>query len=324
MFDTYARYFQTEIPVVPGARYAHVLLVRRTDSYAVFRTDGSLNVARVRAGVQDHVPITRITLFKRKQSTAERLTGRELLRRHGVIGEECRYNEGFCGVCPDCVLYGYAIGDSGSEKSKVYVDTCYSVTAYDDSHETFTLNAPYEDGTMTRGSQTTNRFSEEDHVLPQVFFPAVVTLRDPTPAGLAYLLNNLRRTRLYGAETTRAGRMTNQVLGLIFADGEIFSNLRLTQRTHDLLTQAGQLTPPLDEQAVATAVTAAAAELVAADGVAYTAVRGDELTALLHDVDRITTDESKLAQFLHDLKAETAAYAERAGATGKDKGKKKG
>jgi hypothetical protein len=49
---------------------------------------------------------------------------------------------------PDCIIYGFAIGDSGSEKSKVVVDTAFSITSFDDSHETFTLNAPYENGTM--------------------------------------------------------------------------------------------------------------------------------------------------------------------------------
>jgi hypothetical protein len=53
-------------------------------------------------------------------------------------------------TCPDCITYGFAIGDSGSEKSKVITDTAYSLTPYDDSHETRTLNAPYEDGTMSR------------------------------------------------------------------------------------------------------------------------------------------------------------------------------
>jgi CRISPR-associated protein Csc2 len=49
---------------------------------------------------------------------------------------------------PDCIIYGFAIGDSGSEKSKVVVDTAFSITPFDESHESFTFNAPYENGTI--------------------------------------------------------------------------------------------------------------------------------------------------------------------------------
>jgi len=322
MFNEYAKHFHSEIPARPGAKYAHLIVLRRTESYAVFKTDGELNTARVPAGVKDTTMMTRLTLFKRKQSTPERLTGRELLRRYGIYEEikgktnkECKYNEDFCGVCPDDVLYGYAIGDSGSEKSKVYTDTAYSLTSYDESHETFTLNAPYEDGTMTKGDKTTNRFSEQDHVLPGVYFPSVVTLRDPTPQGLAYVINNLRRTRLYGAQTTRTGHMDNQILAIIFADGEIFSNLRLTQLAFDK-SNGGKTDVPK-------AVLEAAKEQVAKDGVVYELLEGEKLTQQLTQLDEVFTNESKLKAFLHSLARETYAYAERVGAIAKPKSSRK-
>lgn len=323
MFEGFEDHFQPAIPTRPGARYAHVVVLRRTDSYAVFKTDGELNTARVARGVVDQAPITRLTIFKRKQSTPERLTGRELLRRYGVydqiqqtLGRECKYNEDFCGVCPDCVMYGYAIGETGSEKSKVYVDTAYSLTSYDDSHETFTLNAPFEDGTMTKGGATTNRFSEQDHVKPGVSFPGIVTLRDPTPQGLAYLLNNLRRTRLYGAQTTRTGHVENVVAAIIFADGEIFSNLRLTQAVFDQVGQAS------GEQDLREAVVMAARELVRRDGVVYQMVEGEALETVMTDLDAIFTDAGRLRGFLQDFAGQTREYADLIGVTGSAKKKK--
>ena len=84
MFDQYQSHFQASIPKISGAKYAHFILLRETDSYAVFKTDGELNVARVRAGLDNTAIITRLVLFKRKQTTPERLTGRELLRRYGI------------------------------------------------------------------------------------------------------------------------------------------------------------------------------------------------------------------------------------------------
>lgn len=322
MFSEYAKHFHSEIPTRPSGKYAHLIVLRRTESYAVFKTDGELNTTRVAAGVEDTAMMTRLTLFKRKQSTPERLTGRELLRRYGIYegifqatNKKCEYNEAFCGECPDDVLYGYAIGDSGSEKSKVYTDSAYSLTSYDESHETFTLNAPYEDGTMTKGDKTTNRFSEQDHVLPGVYFPSVVTLRDPTPGGLAYVINNLRRTKLYGAQTTRTGHMENQILAIIFADGEIFSNLRLTQLTHDKL-KVGNV-------AVATAVLEAAKEQVSRDGVVYEILTGDPLSKQLNELDAVFTNEANLKQFLQQLAKEARTYSVLVGVVPDSKAKSK-
>ena len=328
MFTGYEKYFHTEIPVRPGAKYAHIIVLRRTESYGVFKTDGELNTARVATSLTDLTPMTRITIFKRKQSTPERLTGRELLRRYGIqagiktkTNKDCEYNVSFCGMCPDDVLYGYAIGDSGSEKSKVYVDTAYSLTSYDMSHETFTLNAPYEHGTMTQAGQTTNRFSEQDHVLPGIYFPSIVTLRDPTANGLAYIINNLRRTKLYGAQTTRTGRVDNTIIGIVFADGEIFSNLRLTQATHDNLPQP-QSERTFDDSKVSEAVLTAAQNLVKKDGVVYNLVAGNDLQKLLDELDGLFTDEEKLESFLKAVAQEAFSYADTVGVVPKPKAAK--
>lgn len=324
MFDQYKLHFQTAIPRIPGAKYAHFIVLRETDSYAVFKTDGELNVARVRAGLQDSNVISRLVIFKRKQTTPERLTGRELLRRYGIYEfitanyerikeskdktiKECTYNESPCGGCPDCVIYGYAIGESGSEKSKIFIDSAYAIPAYEESHATFTLNAPYEDGTMTKETSTTNRFSEQDHVLPQIPFPSVITLRDPSPNSFLYILNNLYRTKRYGAQTTRTGSMQNKIIAVIFSDGEIFSNLRLTQKLHDLLENQQ---PPYDLEILKNKTEEAVEALVKEDGVLYTLVTGDSLAALQNEAQSILSDESTFKEWLNTLAKETLEYAE--------------
>lgn len=140
-----SKYFHTEIPAKPMGKYVHFVTIRVTESYPLFQTDGELNKARVRAGLrpENSDPISRLAMFKRKQSSPERLTGRELLRNYQIGDwEKCDYNVDFSKTTPDCILYGFAIGDSGSEKSKVVVDTAYSITPFDDSHLNFTLNAP--------------------------------------------------------------------------------------------------------------------------------------------------------------------------------------
>jgi len=297
-------WFQPQVPGKPMGRYAHIITIRVTDSYPLFQTDGELNTARVMAGVADKEPMTRITIFKRKQSTPERLVGRELLRRYGFISGDaydekkknevdasglpiCDYNVKFCTQCPDCISYGYAIGDQGSEKSKVITDTAYSLTSYEHSHEAFTLNAPYEDGTMTRYGEGTSRINEQDHVTPQVIFPSVVTTRDLTENLFLYALNNILRTKRYGAQTTRTGRMQNHIVAVVLADGEIFSNLLFAQTLYDTLKSQGKINPPdpIDPQDAIAAAQEILPHLLKSDGVKIDQLlMGDELNALLYEV----------------------------------------
>jgi len=328
-------FFPTSVPQRPMGHYAHIVLLRETDSYALFQTDGELNTARVHAGITSEDLITRITMFKRKQTTPERLIGRELLRRYGLVSGEaaaegkdrktddrgvaidgaglpiCDYNVDFCKQCPDCISYGFAIGDAGSEKSKVYSDTAYSLSAFDSSHEAFTLNAPYEGGTMSRKGEVTSRINEQDHVRPQTLFPAVITVRDLTTPLFLYVLGNILRARRYGAQTTRTGTMTNHLIGIVLSDGEIFSNLHFTQHLYDRVASH----PNFDQsQPVAVDVALSAArsllpELIAADRVAvHQLLMGEGLTSFLDDFGARTRDEAGMGELLHAALHDSAAY----------------
>jgi CRISPR-associated protein Csc2 len=308
------KHFHSEIPAKPMGKYAHFITIRVTESYPLFQTDGELNKARVRAGVEDSETISRLAMFKRKQSTPERLTGRELLRNYKIGDwEKCDYNVDFSKTTPDCILYGFAIGDSGSEKSKVVVDTAYSITPFDDSHLNFTLNAPFENGTMSRQGEVTSRINSQDHILPQVFFPSIVTVKDPTEAGFLYVFNNILRTRHYGAQTTRTGRVRNQIVGVIFADGEIVSNLRWTQKIYDLLSAGNkiQLPDPLNEDDVLKAAEDAIAHLMTEEYIPHADFVGDDFTALLTEVKAITSDETALKSLLEQANSESVAYAQK-------------
>jgi len=324
-----AKHFHTEIPAKPMGKYAHFITIRITESYPLFQTDGELNKARVRAGVSksNSEPISRLAMFKRKQSTPERLTGRELLRNYKIGDwEKCDYNVDFSKTTPDCVLYGFAIGDSGSEKSKVVVDTAYSITPFDDSHLNFTLNAPFENGTMSRNGEVTSRINSQDHILPQTFFPSIVTLKDPTEAGFLYVFNNILRTRHYGAQTTRTGRVRNELVGVIFADGEIISNLRWTQQIYDLMLerQQIQLPDPLNEDNVLKAAEDAISQLMTKECIPHTDFVGEVLTPLLTEVKAITSDEVQLKALLEQANIESTAYAQKHIFKSAEKGKRGG
>lgn len=308
-----SKFFQAAIPAKPMGKYAHFITIRVTESYPLFQTDGELNKARVRAGIENKEPISRLAMFKRKQSTPERLTGRELLRNYKIgDAEKCDYNVDFSKTTPDCILYGFAIGDSGSEKSKVVVDTAYSITPFDDSHLNFTLNAPFENGTMSRQGEVTSRINSQDHILPQVFFPSIVTLKDPTEAGFLYVFNNILRTRHYGAQTTRTGRVRNELIGIIFADGEIVSNLLWTQKIYDLMQQKGKINPPdpLNEDDVLENATQAITDLMSQECISHTDFIGTSFTSLLSEVKSITSNENRLQEMLIQANTESSVYAQ--------------
>jgi CRISPR-associated protein Csc2 len=320
--------FHTAIPELPMSKYAHIVISRRTDSYPLFQTDGELNLVRVSVGLAsaNQAPMTRIVIFKRKQSTPERLTGRELLRRYNVIaateaeagqngGKHCEYNSAdFCKECPDCILYGFAIGNQGSERSKVMADSAFSLTGYDESHQQATFNGPFETGTMIKSNgETKTALGEQDHVLPQVFFPSVITLKDPTEAGFVYVLNNILRTKRYGAQNTRTGTVDNTVIGIVFADGEVFSNLKLTQKVTDLLQERKQFVSPLLDVHVNQAVADAIPPLLAEDGVVSQLYSGETLSKLLAEVNDIISTEDKLAKLIQQITLEARQYAENFG-----------
>lgn len=302
--------FQREIPNLPSGKYAHIVLLRETNSFALFQTDGELNICRVSLGRKEQAAGTRIVLFKRKQSTPERLTGRELLRRYGVV-ESCKYNsKDFCKRCPDCIYYGFAIGDSGSERSKVLVDSAFSITGYDMSHQQFTFNAPSENGTMSEGGVMKTALGEQDYVLPQVYFPSVVTIKDPTEAEFIYVMNNVLRTKRYGAQNTRTGTVENHVVGVIFSDGELFSNLQLTQAVYDALPKEQLAKTPLPQASVLEAMESVVPGLLREDGLVSRHYDGEKLQTLLQEIIQTTSDEARLMAVLRQANEEASKYAQ--------------
>jgi len=328
--------FPADVPPRPMGHYAHIILLRETDSYSLFQTDGELNTAQVHAGISNPQIISRITMFKRKQTTPERLIGRELLRHYGFTSAEmsdkdsktkrtddrgvaidgagvpiCDYNVDFCKQCPDCISYGFAIGDAGSEKSKVYSDTAYSISHFDTSHEAFTLNAPYEAGTMSRQGELTNRINEQDHVRPQTLFPSVTTIRDLSAPLFRYVLMNVLRARRYGAQTTRTGTMTNHLIGIVLADGEIFSNLHFTQRLYDALNADGHISDidPISVDKALESARALVPQLLQEDRVMCgQTLLGDELDTFLNTLGGQMRDEQAMRALLQAAADSSRVY----------------
>jgi CRISPR-associated protein Csc2 len=172
---------------------------------------------------------------------------------------------------------------------------------------------------MTDKGETRSSFGEQDHVLPQVFFPSIVTLRDPTYASFLYVLGNLLRNDHYGAQETRTGKVHNHLLATVWTNGEIFSNLRFTQVIYDTLIDRNQYHnhEPLDPFDVRAAAVSTYKELMDEEPVIRAAEFIDpEVEALRREVVSIYTDFERTKELLDTLNSLAQEYA-------KSHGKKK-
>lgn len=176
---------------------------------------------------------------------------------------------------------------------------------------------------MSEDGQMKTALGEQDYVMPQVYFPAVVTMKDPTEAEFIYILNNIMRTKRYGAQNTRTGTVENHLVGVVFADGEIFSNLQFTQAIYDALTQEQRAKTPLAQAVVLQAMTTTLPELLREDGAVTQLYMGEKLQALLEEVRQITSNEARLKEVLTQANAETNRYAQAHGVDAKEKKAKK-
>jgi CRISPR-associated protein Csc2 len=316
--------FHDAFPRLPSGKYIHFLMVRHSQSFPVFQTDGTLNIARTQAGLTNSDRFSRLVIFKRKQTTPERLAGRELLRALNLTSADetdkekfCEYNgENSCKKCPDCIIYGFAIGDSGSERSKVYSDSAFSLANYESSHHSFTFNAPFEGGTMSEKGEMRSAINELDHVIPEVKFPTVETLRDPTFEAFIYVLGNLLRTRRYGAQESRTGTMSNHLVGISFGDGEIFSNLHFTQALYDELGDQSQVKTPIDQ--VCQKSQTVVQDLLRKEPINQTQlILGEQLQELLAEVTSIYQNPDQIQEVLTRLYDQTQTYAATYGANAK-------
>lgn len=264
----------------PRGRYASLIIIRKTESETIFRTEGSgegLVKETVTAGVRDQRPLRRVVITKRKQIAVERRTGRELLREHHMLkrprkgkielDHECALNTNTpCERCIDCFLYGFAAGGGGAQKARVMTDDAYSLGPVSQVTDRRTFNATFDNGTMRSpidGKPSTS-INEDEFVRPETHFLDIETLKDVTPGELQYVIGNILRSTRYGAISSRLGRVKNTIAALIFSDCELFSNLELTQATYDHLPreEGGDLPFPLTDQQVETALQRATDDLL--------------------------------------------------------------
>jgi CRISPR-associated protein Csc2 len=310
ILNQHANHLLEEYTNNPQGRYVSLLLVRRVESEAIFRTEGSgeaQNKEFVHAGLEDRSLIRRVVISKRKQTATERRTGRELLRRHDLLyeGESdeglCALNTNNpCGKCVDCMVYGYAAGGGGAQKSRVITDDAFSLHPAAQVIDVRTFNAPYEDGTPwdpEEGRMT--GLGEDEYVRPEAVFVEIETLKDVTMDELRYVLGNVLRTTRYGAISSRIGKVKNHLVGVAFSDCELFSNLELTQAVYDRLKgEDDELDFPIPSEQIVQEARAAANELSQRVVGDVTWLSTDESETLVEEMIDLYSDKERSAAML--------------------------
>ncbi|MBD2319498.1 type I-D CRISPR-associated protein Cas7/Csc2 [Phormidium tenue] len=281
----------------PTGRYVNLIIIRKTQSEAIFRTEGSgepLCREFVQAGVKKRQtdPIQRVVITKRKQTAVERRTGREDLRKNNL---PCLNEDGtVVDSSIDAYLYGFAVGQGGARRSRVITEDAFSVLSTGQVLDRRTSNALYETGTMRdiSGKASESLFNSE-YVRPETHFLDIETLKDVTPDELFYVLGNILRSSRYGAIATRIGKVKNTIAQIIFSDTEIFSTLELTQGVYDVLTQhkpEDEPDFPLSDDVLQQATLGYSEELIQNVIGRYEVLPQDELNTLLNEVKEIYQD----------------------------------
>jgi CRISPR-associated protein Csc2 len=219
-----------DMDIAPRSNFTNILVLRELQSHAIFTTNGQdADLATVAVGNgDDRAEYSPGLMFMRKQTGSDRRFGKALQR--DLLDIECsmQVNE-MCQDCVECILYGSAAsadeGDDVSITSRVMYDTAYTLRDASSVIDEKFQNAPGDD--YAKSAEATIR--EPDFFEPGTLFPSVVTLRDATPAELAFVLGITAKNKRYGAATSRLGRTKNHVLGVYTGSEEGPANLELTR-----------------------------------------------------------------------------------------------
>lgn len=324
ILDTYADWLMDRYDNLPHGKYVTLFILRQAESEVIFRTEGSgedLSKELTIAGRVNKEQFPRAVISKRKQTAVERRTGRELLREHNLMffsnGQKTGKEEDRCGLnrnkpcaaCADCMIYGYAVGGGGAQKSRVVTDDAFTILPFNTVTGKRTFNAPYDNGTMRDPvtGEASHSIQSDPYVKPGTLFLDIETLKDVTVGELSYVLGNVLRTRRYGAISSRMGKVRNRLISVAFSDCEMFSNLELTQEVYDRLRSAnGELSFPLDPQKVETAIKEAIGALWD-DVVGKKArLRDEETAALVSEMGALYQDTAGVRALLDGI---TGLYA---------------
>ncbi len=127
---------------------------------------------------------------------------------------------GYCGKCPACMIYGFAVKRESeyNVKSRVEGDVYYATIREEEASYTFTRNAVDEARHITGQALLQDRA-----VKPGIYFLGKIALKNLTPAELGLVLYSIASLDRIGAVVTHFGRVKTYIVGLIGSDHEVGS-----------------------------------------------------------------------------------------------------
>lgn len=344
--EKHESYFSQALPKTPTGRFASIILLRETKSYAIFTTEGGeqqdVEQTQPRPTSRER-PIDRLVMFKRKQVAPERRTGKALLRQYGVFPyavvtegsrgprivygsgeiakaqEETKGRQGakvepqedcylIAGMCAHCVdcLTYGYAAVEGQGARKARVLTDSCFSVRPYPLVTERKKFNYID----EQTHTSGTITEFDHTKPHTFFPSVVTTVDLTLDEFVYVLNNLLRTSRYGKEVAHIGLMENHILAIALSDVELFSNLEFSQTFYDAFkgSNAVRMEDGLSLQDFVDHEKQVIEDLTLGLNGRLTLIRDEALKTILSQVKDLNQNENRLSTFLKDLNRQAASF----------------
>jgi len=210
-------------------------------------------------------------------------------------------------VCIDCFLYGFAAGGNSAQKSRILTEDAYSILPAEFIVGERTFNALYETGTMRNPLQVNKQgkvkasssIATGEYIKPGVHFLDIVTLKDVCLNELRYVIGNILRTTRYGALSSRAGCLSNHILGIFCGTTEVPSAYELVRTLHDQMVNNGHFSHPLDRRVVISELKPILAEWQNKRGISLY-LSEQALQELIHDIDSCWSDVNR-ERFLKEL-----------------------
>jgi len=300
---------------LPNSRYISVFILRTTQSEAIFRTEGSGEGCNKEIVMNNQgKAIFRAIISKRKQIAVERREGRQQLRKfellfsnkNDVITDDtvCSMNRNNpCEKCVDCMLYGYAVGAGGAQKSRVISDDAYSLLPFDLISDKKTFNALYETNTMRDPvtGKASSSIGEDEYIIPGTHFLDIEVLKDVTETEFMYVLGNIIRSKRYGAISSRIGSVKNTILGICGSDTELISTLEWINETESLLPPEAN-EHPQNEQTVTQCATQSLQKLIQTNICGtYALLSKDQIDSLIKQVKDVYASPDTIKMQLSQL-----------------------
>ncbi len=318
-------YVANQYSHLPKSRFISVFILRTTQSEAIFRTEGSgEGCNREIVTNSNGQALFRAVISKRKQIAVERREGRQQLRKYELLftnkEKEAIQDDNVCSMnrnnpcekCIDCMLYGYAVGTGGAQKSRVISDDAYSLLPFDLISDKKTFNALYENNTMRDpiSGKASSSIGEDEYIVPGSHFLDIEVLRDVTETELLMVLGNIIRSKRYGAITSRIGSVKNTILGITGSDSELFSTLEWINAS-ELLLQSEANEHPQPESKVIQNVTQSIAQLIDTHICGdYYSLTAEELKTFIQEVKDVYAFPEQLKE---KLIAQTLSYPQNEG-----------